>query len=70
MQSAAPHWALSAGVIKAFKRRHPLSLHMSAPQSDDCVWKETGALHVPSVVSNAFSLLLRYFLTNVSKALQ
>lgn len=33
MQSAMPHWALSSGVIKAFKHRHPLSLHMSALQS-------------------------------------
>ena len=33
MQSATPHWALSSGVIKAFKHRHPLSLHMSALQS-------------------------------------
>lgn len=33
MQSATPHWAVSSGVIKAFKHRHPLSLHMSALQS-------------------------------------
>lgn len=33
MQSATPHWALSSGVIKAFKHHHPLSLHMSALQT-------------------------------------
>ena len=30
MQSATARWALSSGVIKAFKHRRPLSLHMSA----------------------------------------
>lgn len=42
MQSTTPHWALSSGVIKAFKHRHPLSLHMSALRHS--------GVHVVSVV--------------------
>lgn len=51
MQSGAPHWALSSGVIKAFKHHHPLSLHMSALQSE----------FVRRLVGYMFSLLFALF---------
>lgn len=62
MQRGTPHWALSSGVIKAFKHRHPLSLHMSALQS---VCKKAGRVNVPSVVSLIMSFFpFSLFLTN------
>lgn len=57
MQSATPHWALSSGVIKAFKHHHPLSLHMSALQT---VFVKRAVLSVVYLVS--LSLLCRFSL--------
>lgn len=56
MQSATPHWALSGGVIKAFKHHHPLSLHMSALQHS--------GVHVISIVLPCLFFFPSLFLTN------
>lgn len=56
------HWALSSGVIKAFKHRPPLSLHMSALRTSEGSWWGTCSLfsRLRSEVTKRAASILTY----------